>query len=55
MSRAGKGIKSETLPARNAMTSIVKGDIYNRSISNYAKKAPSITTMTPSILMIGRQ
>ena len=54
MKKPAKGDKSEILPSRTAMTRIVKGDTYQRSINNYAKKAPSINTSMPSIFSMGR-
>lgn len=39
--KPAKSVSSEVLPSRHALSQIVKGDPYFRSISNYAKKTPA--------------
>jgi hypothetical protein len=41
MNKPKKQSKAEMLPSRGAMATIVKGDSYQRSMQNYAKKTPS--------------
>jgi hypothetical protein len=39
--KPSKQIDQEVLPSRQALTKIVKGDPYYRSIQNYAKVTPT--------------
>jgi hypothetical protein len=45
----GKGSSSQVLPNRSVLNSLSKGDPADRSISNYAKAAPSIVQNGPNI------
>lgn len=51
ISKPGKGSRQETLPHRNALNTLTKGDPVQRSLSNYAKLAPGgLDNQGPSIL-----
>jgi hypothetical protein len=39
--KTSKQVDQEVLPSRHAMSKIVKGDPYYRSIQNYAKVTPA--------------
>lgn len=39
--KPAKSTASEVLPSRHALSQIVKGDPYYRSMNNYAKKTPA--------------
>lgn len=48
----GKGAREEVLPSRYAKAQLTGGDAFQRSMNNYAKKAPSMKD-SPSIMMMG--
>lgn len=51
----GKGDKSEMLPSRHALAEITGGDVFERSIGNYAKKTPSGPNAAgPSLVFMSR-
>lgn len=39
----GKQVAHEMLPSRHAMANITGGDLFQRSMGNYSKQAPSMT------------
>lgn len=54
--KATKPAKSEMLPSRTARTTLTKGDTFQRSMNNYAKKTPSGAGAIgmPSIIAMAR-
>lgn len=51
----GKGSREEMLPGRHAKAELTGGDIFQRSMNNYAKKTPSgLTANGPNIFKMGR-
>ena len=48
---AGKGASEQTLPSRNAMSSLTSGDQTQRSMNNYAKQTPMPTPMPSGGMM----
>lgn len=52
--RTGKGSKEEDLPSRFARTQLTGGDLYQRSMNNYAKKAPGADDEFPNIFEMGQ-
>ena len=57
MKKPKKPAKSEILPSRHALASLVKGDPMQRTMNNYAKKAPSGANALGlgSLLTMGRR
>lgn len=45
-----KGSQPEMLPNRHAMSRLVRGDLVQRSMNNYAKLTPGVGQETPSIV-----
>ena len=50
----GKGAKEEELPSRFAKAQLTGGDLYQRTMNNYSKKAKGLSMNGPSIFSMGR-
>ncbi len=50
INHVGKGSVEETLPHRAALTRITNGDPADRSLGQYAKATPGLTTPSPNAI-----